>query len=515
MAFYPITMNQVKQIHKLRAEGIGIKTIASILGISKNTVKAYLRKTEELSLSDHDVVTADNPVLADQLKPVSIQEQKNYQSFLQRADYYVEELSNRKRTHVTRMILWEEDFKAGLISMRYSQFCFHLKRYLKSKHPSMVMVHRPGEKIFIDFAGDKLQYIDQITGRSVLVEVLLITLGYSNYTLAIGLPSQKKEDLIDGVVRLLSWLGAVTAALVPDNLKSAVTSADRYEPVVNETFLDMANHYGVAVLPTRPVKPKDKAKVETHVNVIYQQVYARLRHMTFRSLEELNQALREKVDMLNDAVMQDYGVSRRMLLERDERSTLKPLPAHPYSLVKQSKPTVSVNGHVKVSSIGKYLSVPYRLIGQKVTVLISNGLARVYHQRECVATHAISGTGLYITQPDHMASVHREYLNSFSPDELKRQARLRGPEVESLIEAVLNKGIFPEQMYKTCQGILALKCERDRFRQCCRWALANNLTSLRYMRHLVGSPHVNLEEGMVPKGNLPSHDNIRGPENYV
>jgi hypothetical protein len=277
----------------------------------------------------------------------------------------------------------------------------------------------------------------------------------------------------------------------------------------------MANHYGVAVLPTRPVKPKDKAKVETHVNVIYKQVYARLRNMTFHSLEELNQALREKVDMLNEAVMQDYGVSRRMLLDRDERSTLKPLPAQAYSLVRQSKPTVSVNGHVKVSSIGKYLSVPYRLIGQKVTVLISNGLARIYHQRECVATHAISGTGLYITESDHMASVHREYLNSLSPDELRRQARVRGPEVESLINAVLSRGIFPEQMYKTCQGILALKCERDRFRQCCRWALANNMTSLRYMRHLVGSPHVNLDEDMAPQGKLPSHDNIRGPENYI
>lgn len=354
MAFYPITMNQVKQIHKLRAEGIGIKTIASILGISKNTVKAYLRKTQELSLSDQDIVSTDNPVLADQLQPVSIREQQNYQSFLQRADYYAEELSNRKRTHVTRMILWEEDFKAGLIGMRYSQFCFHLKRYLKTRHPSMVMLHRPREKMFIDFAGDKLKYTDQITGKTVTVEVLLVTLGYSNYTLAIGLPSQKKEDLVEGMGRLLSWLGAVPAVFVPDNLKSAVTNADRYEPVINETFLDMANHYGVAVLPTRPVKPKDKAKVETHVNVIYKQVYARLRNMTFHSLEELNQALREKVDMLNEAVMQDYDVSRRMLLDRDERSTLKPLPAQAYSLVKQSKPTVSVNGHVKVSSIGKY-----------------------------------------------------------------------------------------------------------------------------------------------------------------
>jgi len=142
-----------------------------------------------------------------------------------------------------------------------------------------------------------------------------------------------------------------------------------------------------------------------------------------------------------------------------------------------------VNGHVKISSIGKYLSVPYRLIGQKVTVLISNGIARIYHARECVATHALSGTGLYITQSDHMASSHREYIESFYPDELKRRALALGPEVESLITAVIKRGLFPEQTYKTCLGILALYSgdQSDRFRQCCRWALANNLTSLRYI----------------------------------
>jgi transposase len=517
MAFYPITMNQVKQIHKLRSEGLGIKTIAATLGISKNTVKSYLRKTQQLSLSGELIMATDNPILADQLNSVSAQEQDNYQSFLQRVEYYIKELSNRKRTHVTRMILWEEDFHAGLIHMRYSRFCFHLRRYLKSQQPSMVMIHRPGERMFGDFAGDKLHYVDTDTGKRVHVEVLLITLGYSNYTLAVGIPSQKKQDLAEGVAYLFSWLGGTTAAFVPDNLKSAVTTPDRYEPVINETFLDMANHYDIAVVPARPLKPKDKAKVETHVNVLYQQVYARLRHMTFHSLQELNAALRDKIELLNDAIMQDYGVSRRTLLERDERTHLKALPAQPYCLVKQSKPTVSINGHVKISSIRKYLSVPYRLIGQKVTVLISNGIARVYHQRECVATHAISGGGLYITQADHMSSSHRDYLASLYPDELKRKASIIGPEVENLISAVLNKGLFPEQMFKTCQGILSLysKNESDRFLKCCRWALANNLTSLRYMKHLMGSHHVNFEEAPRSGAKLPLHDNIRGHENYV
>jgi transposase len=291
-------MNYVKQIHKLHQEGYGAKTIANMLGIARNTVRGYLRKAQVLELSGEQILATDNPILADQLKPVSTQEQDNYQAFLQRAEHYVQELSNRKRTHVTRMILWEEDFQAGRIGMRYSRFCFHLRRYLKSKQPSMVMVHRPGEKMFIDFAGDKLYYTDRDTGKRIAVEVLLITLGYSNYTLAVGLRSQKKEDLVEGLVYLFCWLEAVTAALVPDNLKSAVTTPDRYEPLINETFLDMANHYGMAVLPARPLKPKDKAKVETHVNVLYQQVYARLRHKTFHSIQEVNEALREKVELL-------------------------------------------------------------------------------------------------------------------------------------------------------------------------------------------------------------------------
>jgi len=516
MAYYPISMNQVKQIFQLHHQGVSIKRIASTLGISKNTVKSYLRKPELSGLSQEDLMAIGNPILEDHLKPVSSKEKANYQEFLQRAEYYVQELSNRKKTHVTRMILWEEDFTAGLIHLRYSRFCYHLQRYLKSKHPSMVMLHQPGEKMFIDFAGDKLFYTDRSTGKQIAAEVLLLTLGYSNYTLAIAVPSQQKEDLIEGLVKLFSKLGGTTAAIVPDNLKSAVTSTDRYDPKINESFLDMANYYGMAVLPTRPVKPQDKAKVEVHVNVLYQQAYARLRHMTFYSLEELNQALSDKVQKLNENVMQDYGVSRRIMFERDEQSHLKALPSEPYSLVRQSKVTVLQNGHVKLKTIGKYLSVPYRLIGQKVTVLISNSIARIYHQRQCVSTHVINKGGLYITQSDHLASTHKAYLENLSAEVLKQKARTLGPEVESLIVAVLKKGLFPEHAYRTCQGILALqfKCERDRLRKCCQIALANDLISLRYMRHLVASPHVTFQETSGGQGMLPLHDNIRGPQNY-
>lgn len=224
-----------------------------------------------------------------------------------------------------------------------------------------------------------------------------------------------------------------------------------------------------------------------------------------------------QLQLLNDAVMQDYGVSRKTLLERDERLHLKPLPVHPYAMVRQSKAIVGQNGHVKVGSIGKYLSVPYRLIGQKVTVLISNSIARIYHQRQCVATHAIVKEGIYITQAEHLSSVHKEYLNSLSPDILRQRARVIGPEVEALINAVLARGQFPEQMYKTCQGILALKlkCDRAYFRKCCELAVANNLISLRYMRHLVSSDHVNFNEDQSSLGSLPLHDNIRGRENYI
>jgi transposase len=516
MAYYPITMNQVKQIYQLHQQGAGIKKIAAILGISKNTVKGYLRKNEYLNVETGELLSIENPILADQLKTVASQEKINYEEFLQRAEYYADELSNRRKTHVTRMVLWEEDYRSGHIHLKYSRFCYHLNRYLKSKHPSMVQQHQPGDKVFIDFAGDKLFVTDRMSGKTQPVEVLLLTLGYSNYTVARGLISQAKEPFIEGIVRGVTELGGVPSAIVPDNLKSAVTASDRYDPHINESFLDMANYYGMVVLPARPVKPKDKAKVEVHVNIVYQQAYSRLRNMVFYSLEELNQALSEKMSDLNDMVMQDYGVSRRLLLERDERAALKPLPATPYQLVRQTKVTVMQNGHIKLKSIGKYLSVPYRLIGQKVTVLISNGLARIYYQRECVATHVTAGGGLYLTQKDHLASVHQDYLDSMSPEVLKEKGRAIGPEAEGVIVAVLAKAQHPEQAYKTCQGILALqfKCDRKKYLFCCRMALANELVSLRYLRHLIGSPHVVFRPGPDPQTSLPLHDNIRGSQSY-
>lgn len=516
MAYHPITMNLVKQIIQLQANGVGIKTIAAHLGISKNTVKAYLRRKHNQGLTDQQVISTVNPMLEVDFRLVSEQQRENYEMFLKRAEYYAGELANRKRTHVTRMILWEEDYRAGLIRLKYSQFCDHLKRYLKSKHPSLVMVHRPGEKMFMDFAGDKLYYREPKTGNHVAVEVLLLTLGYSNYTVAVAIASQKTEDLIEGSVVLFSRLGSVASVLVPDNLKSAVTTPDLYEAVINERFLDMANYYGLVVMPTRPVKPKDKAKVETHVNVVYQQVYARLRNMTFYSLEELNSALTDKMAQLNEATMQDYGVSRKTLLERDERIHLKPLPACSYALTKQYRVTVGQNNHVKLTSLKKYISVPHRLIGQKVTVLVSGGIARVYYERECVATHALKKGELYLTKQDHLPTIHQEYLQSLSPDKLCERARCIGPEVEMLIKKVLERGQFPQQMFKTCEGILALrlKCEPDRYKTACRLALANDLASLRYMRHLVSSDHLLLNEDLRPATILPEHPNIRGRENY-
>ena len=516
MAYYLITMNQVKQIYQLRQQGVSIKRIASIISISKNTVKGYLRKCDHLPMPADDLLAMDNPILEDHLKPVSSQEKVNYQEFLLRAEYYVSELSLRRKTHVTRMVLWEEDYQAGHIHLKYSRFCYHLQRYLKSKHPSMVQQHQAGDKLFIDFAGDKLQITDRSSGKTQPVEILVLTLGYSNYTIAIGIPSQNNEHLTEGFVKGITKLGAVPSAVVPDNMKSAVTVSDRYDPQINESFLDMANYYGMVVLPARPMKPRDKAKVEVHVNILYQQAYSRLRHMTFYSLEELNQALSEKMNDLNDAIMQDYGVSRRVILERDERQTLKPLPPVPYQLIRQMKVTVMQNGHIKLKSIGKYLSVPYRLIGQKVTVLLSNGIARIYYQRECVATHIVLHSGLYVTKKDHLASAHQDYLDSLSPEVLKQKARAIGPEAEGVIVAVLAKAQHPEQAYKTCQGILALqfKCDRKRYLLCCRLALANELTSLRYLRHLIASPHVILQAVPAPQTSLPVHPNIRGSQNY-
>lgn len=509
MAYQTKTMNEIKQILLLKSQGESIKGIARALSISKNTVKQYLKRFSRLEMPSEAALEMENPVLAEHLVTTWDDEKEKYAAFLSRADYYASELAKHK--HITRTVLWEEEFNAGHITYKYSRFCFHLQQYLKSKSPSMVIDHKAGDKLFIDYAGDKLHITDPDSGKLTPCEILLLTMGYSNYTVVIATESQRIEHFIDGVSKGLELLGAIPLAMVCDNLKSAVKRAHRYEPEVNEAFLDMANHYGIAVVPTRARKPKDKAKVEGGVNHVYKQVYARIRNRAFYSLKELNDVLVDQSREFNARTMQDYGVSRQTLLDRDELPLMKALPEESYQRVEQYRLKVADNGHVTLRRKKQHYSVPYTLIGQWVNVLISPSVVKIYHQGECVATHVMQSIR-YLTNPNHLASQHKAYLESINPEKLTERARQISPEVGSVIHHVLLRPRYPEQNYKTCQGILSMerKVGKEKLIESCRIALEANIFSYSYITRLCSSPYLTFKPLASAGGKLPDHNNIRG-----
>ena len=509
MANTPKNMNLVKQILLLHKSEVPKKDIARQLGISKNTVKSYLVKASLCSESIEELVAMDTPVLLSKLLERSGDNRMRQEEFKERAAEYVAEL--KKHKHLTRYLLWQEEYQAGRTRYKYSQFCEHLRTFENNQSTSSVITHIPGEKMYMDFAGDKLHLTDCHSGKLTPCEVLVLTLGYSNFTRVVALPSQRLDDVVEGLVEAFHSMGGVARALVPDNFKSAITKADRYEPVLNARFLDMANYYGFTVLPTRPGKPKDKAKVEGSVNHVYHRIYGRIRNQSFSTIEQLNERLSLLCDEFNETQMKSYGASRRELLERYERSQLLELPIEKYRKVEEYKLKVQTNNHVHLSRRSQYYSVPHRLIGQQVTVLLSGKLLKVYHQGECVATHAL-GYGRYQTQSDHMGSSHKAYLDAMNPELLKSRALSIAPDVHAIIERVLDRGRHPEQNYKTCQGILSLhrRYGAAKLIEGCRIAMQADIISLNYIKGICENPYSGAAPVVVAQGALPLHENIRG-----
>jgi transposase len=509
MANQSISMNEVKQILLLYQQDVPIKQIARQLGMSKNTVKAYLRRFDATGLRKEDAVELPCPELQAHLESPGLQDQERFKAFLEQAPRYVQELQTHR--HLTKLLLWEEEFAAGRTAYRYSQFCHHLVQFEKNKSGTMIMHHVAGDKMFMDFAGDKLSYTDTHSGKLTPCEILLLTLGYSNYTRVVAIPSQRIEDTIDGLVQCFTELGGVCKAIVPDNFKAAVTKANRYEPRINERFLDLCNYYGVSVLPARVASPKDKPKVETAVKNVYQRIYAGLRNQNFGSLEELNKALKERCELFNDRMMKDYGASRRELFEREEKDLLVELPREKYEMVNQHSLKVQPNNHVHLRGKKKHFSVPHHLIGQQVSLLYSNKVVRIYHKGECVATHA-APFQRYSSHADHMGSTHREYLNSINPDTLRAHGHAIDQSVGEVIDRMLQRPMHPEQNYKSCQGVLSLarKYALPKLVEACKIALAADIVGYGYIQRICTNQYSSLETEPAYNDPLPSHYNIRG-----
>jgi hypothetical protein len=383
-----------------------------------------------------------------------------------------------------------------------------------SSKPSAILVHRAGEKMFVDFAGDRLAYIDHQTGEEVSVYVFVACLPFSDYAFTLAVRQQTTEDFLHALTCCLKHLGGSPQIVVPDNLKAAVVKTDRYEPELNRLMADFANHYGFAVIPARAGHAKDKAKVENQVRIVYSRVYAKLRDDHFFSLEELNQALAEKTMEHNQTRMQRTDYSRQEKFLADEKHLLHPLPQTEFEVKYYTDLRVGQNNHIFLGRDKRYYSVPYIYIGEKVQVIYTRTLVRIFCKNERIATHErVTGFG-YTTVKEHLCSSHR-YYNERNPEFYIAAATKKSAALAEIITAIFSGSNPPELFYKTCDGLLSLcrKTDPVLFEQACRIALDNKVFSYRFIRSLIENKSLFME--METYKPLPSpQQNMRGRQYY-
>ncbi len=513
MAGKPKTMSQIKQLLRLRQSGKGIKTIAKDLGVSKNTVKSYIERIKSTQMSIEDLIALEDPVLEAKLLAgnPSYKKQERYHDLTDEMESYAAELI---KPGVTRKVLWEEYRQTHPKGYKYAQFCFHLKQFKKASKPSMVLEHVPGEKLFVDFAGKQLSYIDRETGEIIKCQTFVACMPYSDYGFALVVPSQKISDFINALEQCLFALGGVPKVLVPDNLKSAVIKAHRYEPELNRVLDDFANHYGMSVVPARAARPKDKALVENHVKLIYSRVYAKLRNRQFFDLESLNQAVAEKMLEHNQTRMQQKPFCREERFLSDEKTKLDPLPAQAFEIKHYKTLTVAQNNHVFLSEDKRHYSVPHVHIGKKAQIIYTGSLVKIYVEGQSAACHVRVGKHGYSTLTDHLCSTHKHYKQR-SPDYYSERGKQHSDEFYRVIKTLFERNKYPELVYKTCDGLLSLsrKTERDKFLSACRMALELGNVTYGFLVNLIKNgiyPELEFDENQP----LPKHKNVRGSEYY-
>ena len=446
-----LTMRQIRQMLRLARDGVSAREIGRTLGAARSTIQDNLNRATAAGLSWPLPGELSDDVLEQRL----FARTGARRGFRRRAEPDWASLAcELKRPGVNLTVLWEEYREAHPDGYGYSRFCDLFREFERRLSPVMRQHHGAGDKVFVDYSGKKLAIVDAATGEVREAEIFVGVLGASNYTYAEASWTQGLADWIGAHVRMFRDFAGVPRLVVPDNLKSGVHKASFYDPELNRSYGMMASHYGVGVLPTRPRRPRDKAKVEAGVRLAQTYILGRLRHQTFFSLAEANAAIAEALDRLNGHVMRRLGVSRRDLLESIERPALAALPAADYEFAEWRLARVSLDYHVEVA--GYFYSVPHGLIREQVDIRATARTVEVFHRGRRVAVHQRRyGGRRHGTDPDHMPSAHRRYAE-WTPERFRRWGRSIGPNTEGLVLAILANRPHPEQGFRTCLGVLRL-----------------------------------------------------------
>ena len=523
MSQKPISMHSIKQIQQLWTDGVSIKGIVRRTGMSKNTVRKYIRalephlaagKTENVpKMSDKQLAEI---VYNNDAAPVA---DKRTEILLK---HFAAIVSNKElsQTGVTRQLLWTEYITEHPDGYQYSQYCNLFRKYCKEANVAFHLDHKPGEFIQADFAGDTLSFIKKETGEKVSCQIFVAVLPFSGLIFCYAVLSQRIADFAICIREMLRYFGGVALTILVDNFRTAVKKSDRYEPQFTDLCLQLSDHYNTTFSATRPARPSDKGMVERAVNIVYQQIYAPLRKETFGGLEELNSMIRKQLDVLNRKCYKGSDESRMDIFIRAEQSSLKPLPERHFELLKAKRVKVQRNYYLQLPDNKHYYSVPYKYVGKEVDVYFNALSVEVYYKHERIAMHRRSSTEpLYNRINDHMPKNHQAMVEQrgWTVEELMRRASHIGRYTAQVADRIIHSSIYPEQNFKACNAMILLgkQYSKERLEAACKHAAIVQRPTLNLIRTILktGQDKTPL---LFEQDNekLPTHENIRGSNYY-
>lgn len=505
------SMRTIREILRLHLEhGLSQRAIARACAVSPTTVGDHVDRIKQAGLDWPALVALDDSSLKTVLFPEGGAPPRRP---LPDFDYLRTEM---KRKGVTLQLLWEEYRAIHPDGYGRTQFFDLYRKHSKTIEPVMRFEHKAGEKLFVDFSGDTPSYVDRETGEVISVELFVAVLGASSRTYALAVASQQLPDWIRAHIGAFEYFGGVPEVIVPDQLKSGVKTSCRYDPEINPVYSELCAHYGVVVIPARPLEPRDKAKVENGVLIAQRRILAVLRNRTFFSLLEINEAIAVELEKLNNRPMQGIGKSRNELFAELDRPALKALPPERFQLREWKKAKVNIDYHVAVH--GSFYSVPYTLIGKEVEVCLTITTVEVLHDGKRVASHLrTQKKGVYVTVHEHRPHSHKDHLE-WTPERMKHWGESVGIQTGAMIEAIIKGVVHAEHAYRRCLGLLRLakKYGNERLELACERALKLKAIGYQSVKNILDK---GLESADLPEQDelqVPlEHANVRGSVYYA
>ena len=504
---------ELRTLILLKKKGLSNRKVAQIMNINRKTVDSYIKRFKVLELDHAELLAMDDANLHDLFTQDDQTEKMRYEHLSSQFSKIQQEL---KRPGATLQTLWQNYLLEYPDGYRYTQFTTHYRKWRGKIKASGKLDHKAGEKLFVDFTGKKMSYVDRGTGEVIPVEIFVAVYPCSQYTFVKAVASQKREDFIDCLNSCLQWSGGVPQAIVSDNLKSAVSKGSKYAPEINKTLADFALFHSCVVDPARPYHPQDKALVERSVTLVYQRIFYPLDKQTFFSLKELNVAIAEQLVLYNDYLFSHGGSTRRSQFIDMEKEHLTPLPLSTYNLRYFRRAKVQKISHIYLNADRNYYSVPHRYIGHHVEVQYNNDTVEVFYNFQRIAKHQrCFRPGNYATIADHMPSSHQVYNHS-STVYFEQRAQAVGPSAKQYIRQLIAQYSYPELGYKQAQGILALVKTHGatRVENACKRGLFHHKSSYQTIVNILKNKLDTLEEEVQQTFHIPKHENLRDTSIY-